>query len=462
MPPARPTSILHRTPWQPPVAVAAEGLYIDLEDGRRLIDGIGGAAVTCVGTSHPKVIQAIKDQLDSLTYVYNMQLSSEPAEELARFLVDTSDGAFELVAFASGGSEAMEAVIKLARQYYVEINQPQRRNFIARQLSFHGNTLSTLSLAFHPARRAPYADILDTDHFHHVSPAYAKRFQRHDETEEQYVERLRQELEDKFLELGPDTVIGFVAETVVGATTGVVGAPRGYFAAMKSVCHKYGALFILDEVMSGMGRMGSLHAWQSVGDGAAPDLQAVAKGLGGGYASIGAVLMSPKVSNGIRGGSGLLKHGHTYQAHPLACVASLAVQKIIVEESLLPRVVENGELLSRLLHEGLLCDQALAKPFCFDIRGRGAFWGIEFDFDTPEGAKVNFKGQTFAMLVQARCLENGLVAMGMNGGANVEGTKGDHLMLGPAYNATPDEIRQIATLFVRSVEEVLREFGAVL
>lgn len=462
MPPARPTSILHRTPWQPPVAVAAEGLYIDLEDGRRLIDGIGGAAVTCVGTSHPKVIQAIKDQLDSLTYVYNMQLSSEPAEELARFLVDTSDGVFELVAFASGGSEAMEAVIKLARQYYVEINQPQRRNFIARQLSFHGNTLSTLSLAFHPARRAPYADILDTDHFHHVSPAYAKRFQRHDETEEQYVERLRQELEDKFLELGPDTVIGFVAETVVGATTGVVGAPRGYFAAMKSVCHKYGALFILDEVMSGMGRMGSLHAWQSVGDGAAPDLQAVAKGLGGGYASIGAVLMSPKVSNGIRGGSGLLKHGHTYQAHPLACVASLAVQKIIVEESLLPRVVENGELLSRLLHEGLLCDQALAKPFCFDIRGRGAFWGIEFDFDTPEGAKVNFKGQTFAMLVQARCLENGLVAMGMNGGANVEGTKGDHLMLGPAYNATPDEIRQIATLFVRSVEEVLREFGAVL
>lgn len=462
MPPARPTSILHRTPWQPPVAVAAEGLYIDLEDGRRLIDGIGGAAVTCVGTSHPKVIQAIKDQLDSLTYVYNMQLSSEPAEELARFLVDTSDGVFELVAFASGGSEAMEAVIKLARQYYVEINQPQRRNFIARQLSFHGNTLSTLSLAFHPARRAPYADILDTDHFHHVSPAYAKRFQRHDETEEQYVERLRQELEDKFLELGPDTVIGFVAETVVGATTGVVGAPRGYFAAMKSVCHKYGALFILDEVMSGMGRMGSLHAWQSVGDGAAPDLQAVAKGLGGGYASIGAVLMSPKVSNGIRGGSGLLKHGHTYQAHPLACVASLAVQKIIVEESLLPRVVENGELLSRLLHEGLLCDQALAKPFCFDIRGRGAFWGIEFDFDTPEGAKVNFKGQTFAMLVQARCLENGLVAMGMNGGANVEGTKGDHLMLGPAYNASPDEIHQIATLFVRSVEEVLREFGAVL
>lgn len=462
MPPARPTSILHRTPWQPPVAVAAEGLYIDLEDGRRLIDGIGGAAVTCVGSSHPKVIQAIKDQLDSLTYVYNMQLSSEPAEELARFLVDTSDGAFELVAFASGGSEAMEAVIKLARQYYVEINQPQRRNFIARQLSFHGNTLSTLSLAFHPARRAPYADILDTDHFHHVSPAYAKRFQRHDETEEQYVERLRQELEDKFLELGPDTVIGFVAETVVGATTGVVGAPRGYFAAMKSVCHKYGALFILDEVMSGMGRMGSLHAWQSVGDGAAPDLQAVAKGLGGGYASIGAVLMSPKVSNGIRGGSGLLKHGHTYQAHPLACVASLAVQKIIVEESLLPQVVENGELLSRLLHEGLLCDQALAKPFCFDIRGRGAFWGIEFDFDTPAGAKVNFKGQTFAMLVQARCLENGLVAMGMNGGANVEGTKGDHLMLGPAYNATPDEIRQIATLFVRSVEEVLREFGAAL
>ncbi|KAL4078726.1 pyridoxal phosphate-dependent transferase [Scleroderma yunnanense] len=452
------TAILHRTPWRPPVSTTAEGVYVELEDGKRLIDGVGGAAVACLGTNHPKVIKAIKDQLDTLTYVYNMQLSSKPAEELAKFLVDSSDGAFELIAFASGGSEAMEAVIKLARQYYVEIGQPKRKNFIARQLSFHGNTLSTLSLAYHPARRAPYADILDTEHFHHVSPAYAKRFQRADETDEQYVERLRQELEDKFLELGPDTVIGFVAETVVGATTGVVGAPKGYFTAMKAVCEKYGALFILDEVMSGMGRMGSLHAWQSVGDGASPDLQAVAKGLGGGYASIGAVLMSPKVSRGIMGGSGLLKHGHTYQAHPLACVAALAVQKVIVEEDLLSKAVENGELMSKLLCQGLQAEGALSRPFCFDIRGRGAFWCIEFDFDVLEAATLCSRGESFAMAVQARCFDNGLIVMGMTGGANVEGTKGDHVILGPAYNATTEEIKKMVDVFVQSVEEILKEW----
>ncbi|KAG9312824.1 PLP-dependent transferase [Chiua virens] len=451
------TSILHRTPWTPPVALRADGVYVDLEDGRRVIDGIGGAAVSCLGTSHPKVIAAIKDQLDTLTYVYNMQLSSKPAEELAKFLVDSSNGAFELVAFASGGSEAMEAIIKLARQFFMETGQPDRKNFIARKLSFHGNTLSTLSLAHHPTRRAPYEDILDHEHFHHVSPAYAKRFQRPDETEEQYVERLRQELEDKFIELGPNTVIGFAAETVVGATTGVLGAPKGYFAAMKSVCEKYGALFILDEVMSGMGRMGSLHAWQSIGDGAAPDLQAVAKGLGGGYASIGAVLLSPKVARGIRGGSGLLKHGHTYQAHPLACVASLAVQRVINEEDLLPKVVKNGELMEKLLCQGLLAEGALAKPFTFDIRGRGAFWGVEFDFTCPEAANLNFKTATFAMLVQARCFTNGLIAMGMNGGATLDGSRGDHLMFGPAYNATEEEIVKIVDIFVQSVNEILME-----
>jgi len=451
------TSVLHRTSWTPPVAVRAEGIYVELADGHRVIDGVGGAAVSCLGASHPKVIAAIKQQLDTLPYVYNMQLSSNSAEDLAKFLVESSDGVFERVVYASGGSEAMEGVIKLAKQYFGEIGQPTRRNFIARQLSFHGNTLSTLSLAYHPARRAPYANILDNEHFHHVSPAYARRFQKPDETEEQYVERLRQELEDKFIELGPETVIGFVAETVVGATTGVVGAPKGYFAAMKSVCEKYGALFILDEVMSGMGRMGSLHAWQSVGDGAAPDIQAVAKGLGGGYASIGAILLSPKVARGIQGGSGFFKHGHTYQAHPLACAASLAVQRAIVEDDLLPKVVQNGELMNKLLRKALLAEGAAAKPFTFDIRGRGAFWGIEFDFSGPEAAKLDIKGETFAMLVQARCLRNGLIAMGMNGGATLDGSKGDHLMLGPAYNATTMEIEKIVEILVESVDEILRE-----
>ncbi|EIW79107.1 PLP-dependent transferase [Coniophora puteana RWD-64-598 SS2] len=457
VPASRLTSILHRTPWIPPVAVSGEGIYVTLDDGRRVIDGVGGAAVACLGTSHPKVVQAVKDQVDTLPYIYNMQLSNQPAEELAQNLIASSNGVFELVSFASGGSEAMEGVIKLGRQFFFETGQPQRTNYIARHLSFHGNTLSTVALAYHPSRRLPYAGIVDNEHFHHVSPAYAARFQRQGETEEQYVERLRQELEDKFIELGPDTVIGFVAETVVGATTGVVPAPKGYFKAMKAVCNKYGALFILDEVMSGMGRMGTLHAWQSFGDGAEPDIQAVAKGLGGGYASIGAVLMSKKIATGIRGASGLSKHGHTYQANPLACAASLAVQKAITEENLLDNITKQGKLMGELLHEHLQSPNALAAPYTFDVRGGGGFWGIEFDFEGPGGERVDLKGKQFAMDVQAKSLENGLIIMAFAGGANLEGTKGDHCILSPAYNVTSDEVKRIVELFVKSVEDVLRE-----
>jgi len=470
-----PTKILHRTPWRPPVGVSSEGSYITLEDGRTVYDGCGGAAVTCIRNSHPKVLKALKDQIDTVPYVYNMQLSNEPAEALAKRLVETSNGAFESVGYASGGTEAMEGVIKIARQYYVETGQLQRVNFIARQLSFHGNSVATLSLAYHPMRRKPYAAIMDTQHFHHVSPAYAARMKKSDETDEQYVERLRKELEDKFLELGPDTVIGFVAETVVGATTGCVPAPKGYFKAMKSVCDKYGALFILDEVsnhlrdkeqltqsvylqvMSGMGRMGTLHGWQSFGDGAAPDIQAIAKGLGGGYASIGAVLMSPKVARGIRDNSGIWKHGHTYQGHPLACAAALAVQKVIEEEDLLSNVRAQGEYLEQLLRSRLCGKNAIAAPFVYDIRGGGLFWGVEFDYDAFEAASLNLKGEQFAMLVQARALKNGIIMMGFTGGANLEGTKGDHIILAPAYNVKREEIEKLVDILVQSVEEILTE-----
>lgn len=455
--PLKPTAILLRTPWKLPVAVSAEGSYITLESGQKLFDAVGGAAVACIGNGHPKVVQAIKDQADKVSYVYNMQLTNQPAEELARQLINSSKGAFELVGFVSGGSEAMEAVIKLARQYFVETKQPQRKNFIARNLSFHGNTVGTLSLAGHKARRAPYEDILNQDSFHHVSPAYAKRFQRPDETEEQYVERLRQELDDKFQELGPDTVIGFACETVVGATSGVVPPPKGYLKAMKSVCEKYGALFILDEVMSGMGRLGTLHAWEQYGDGVKPDIQAVAKGLGGGYAAIGAVLISKKVADGIRDASGVWKHGHTYQAHPIACAASLAVQKVIEEEDLLANARKQGEYLSSLLRERLLAPNAITTPYVFDIRGSGCWLGVEFDFDGPECRKLDLKGQTFAIALQQRALNKGLVIMGMSGTASLDGTKGDAILFSPAYNITAKEVELVVDIFVAATEELLRE-----
>jgi len=449
------SAILSRVPWKLPVASKGEGIYIDLQDGRRLIDGVGGAAVACIGNGHPAVKQAIKDQVDKLSYVYNMQLSNEPAEELAQFLIDESNRAFSLCGFFCGGSEAMEAVIKLALQYWFEKKRPQRKNFIARHLSFHGNSLATLSLAHNPSRRIPYEALMDYNNFFHVSPAYYKRFCKQGESEEEYVQRLARELEEKILELGPDTVAGFVAETVVGATTGALPAPKGYFKAMREVCDKYDVLFILDEVMSGMGRMGTLHAWESFGDNTPPDIQAVAKGLGGGYTTIGAVLMSQKVVDGVQDKGGVWKHGHTYQAHPIGCAASLAVQKVIKADRLLERCRTQGEYLHSLLVGRLLAPNSLTAPVTFDIRGGGLFWGIEFDFESHEARGYDFQGKQFALLVQERCFSNGLVIMAFGGCANLEGTKGDHCLLSPAYTVTREELDRIVDIFVRSVEEIL-------
>ncbi|KAI9459738.1 pyridoxal phosphate-dependent transferase [Russula earlei] len=457
VPPSRPTAILHRTPSQPPIAVSGEGINVTLDDGRVLIDAIGGVAVACIGNGHRVVQKAIRDQADKLAYVYNLQLSNEPAEELARMLVDSGKGAFEYCGFFAGGSEAMEGAMKLARQYWFEKKQPQRKNFISRHLSYHGNTVTTLSLSGHPTRRVPFEEILHHDNFHKVSPAYAKRFQRPEESEEQYVERLCQELEDTFLTLGPDTVIGFVAETVVGTSTGALAAPKGYFKAIKSVCRKYSVLFILDEIMCGMGRMGTTHAWESFGDNEPPDIQTVAKGLGGGYASIGAVLVSKEVAEAIRDNNGFWKHGHTYQAHPLSCATAIAVQKVIAAENLLENGRQTGEYLAELLRERLQSPGALAEPFTFDVRGGGSFWAVEFDFTGPTGKTLNLKGKQFASVVTTRCMEHGLLVMGRSGGANIKGTEGDHIILAPAYNITKKEVERVVDLFVESVEEVLRE-----
>ncbi|KAI9429609.1 pyridoxal phosphate-dependent transferase [Lactarius indigo] len=347
----------------------------------------------------------------------------------------------------------MEGVLKLARQYWYEQDQPQRKNFISRDLSYHGNTINALSLSGHPARRTPYNEILQHEIYHKVSPAYAKRFQKADETEEQYVERLRQELEDKILELGPDTVIGFVAETVVGATTGVVPAPKGYFRAMKSVCRKYGVLFILDEIMCGMGRMGTTHAWESFGDNEPPDIQAVAKGLGGGYSCIGAILVSKQVADVVTKNGGYWKHGHSFMAHPISCAGAVAVQKVIAEENLLANGRQTGEYLGQLLRERLLAPDSPARPFTFDVRGGGSFWAVEFDFSGTEERRDR---KQFAMVVQARCLENGLIVMGMPAGANLKETEGGHIIFAPGYNITGKEVERVVEVFVLSVCEVLR------
>src|ERR687891_169787 len=298
-----------------PVAVGGAGIELIDRDGKRYLDASGGAAVSCLGHGHPRVIEAIRNQLERLEYAHSSFFTTEPAEALADHLIAAAPSNLDKVYFASGGSEAVEAALKMARQYFVEIGQPERRRFIARRQSYHGNTLGALSIGGNPWRRRPYEPLLLE--VEHVSPCYAYRGREPGEADGAYVDRLLRELEDTIVRVGPETVIAFVAEPVVGATMGAVPALPGYFFGIRSLCDRYGILLILDEVMCGMGRTGSLFASEQ--EGVDPDIVTVAKGLGAGYQPIGATLASATICEAIRKGTGFFQHGHTYMGHPVAC-----------------------------------------------------------------------------------------------------------------------------------------------
>src|SRR3981081_687968 len=371
--------VLHRSLREtPPKAVGGDGVWLIAEDGRRILDGSGGAAVSCLGHQHPRGIEAISRQASTLAYAHTGFFSSEPAEALAEQLVGDEPGGLAYAYLVSGGSEAIEASIKLARQYFVESGQPQRQRFIPRRQSYHGNTLGALAAGGNAWRREPYAPLL-LSAFSHVAPAFAYPEKRDEESEADFAARLAAELEAEFQRLGPDTVAAFIAEPVVGATSGCVPPPEGYFMAVSDICNRHRALLILDEVMCGMGRTGTLHAWEQ--EGIAPDIQAIAKGLGGGHPASRAMLASADIIDTIRQGSGAFQHGHTYLAHPLACAAALEVQRIIAEEKLLERVRDLGNHLERRLTERFGNHRHIG-----DIRGRGLFQAIELVADRASRA----------------------------------------------------------------------------
>jgi adenosylmethionine-8-amino-7-oxononanoate aminotransferase len=443
---ARTSRVLHRSLREtPPKAIGGEGVYLFAEGGRRVIDASGGAAVSCLGHQHPRVIAAMTKQASTLAYAHTAFFSSEPAEALAETLVGHEPGGLAYAYFVSGGSEAIEASIKLARQYFIEGGEPQRQHFIARRQSYHGNTLGALAAGGNAWRRAPYAPLL-SGAFSHVTPAFAYHEKHEGESDAQFVARLAAELEAEFQRLGPDTVAAFLAEPVVGATAGAVTAPDGYFKAVREICDRHGALLILDEVMSGMGRTGTTHAWEQ--EGIAPDIQAIAKGLGGGYQPIGAMLASGKIIDTIRAGSGAFQHGHTYLAHPLACAAALAVQDVIREDRLLDRVKERGKQLEQRLTERFGNHRHVG-----DIRGRGLFWAIELVADRAgrtsfdPALKLNQK-------IKAEAFANGLSCY--PGGGTVDGVRGDHVLLAPPYIASAAEIDLIVDKLGTAVDNVLR------
>jgi adenosylmethionine-8-amino-7-oxononanoate aminotransferase len=382
-------------------------------------------------------------QIDRLAYAHTSFFTTEVAEELADQLVRTAPEGMSHAYFVSGGSEAVEAALKMARQYFVEIGQPQRRHFIARRQSYHGNTLGALAVGGNAWRRAQFAPLLiDVEH---VAPCYPYREQRAEETPEQYGQRLAQELEDTILRLGADSVMAFVAETVGGATAGVLVPVPGYLQAVRRVCDTYGVLLILDEVMCGMGRTGTLHACEQ--DGVVPDLMTIAKGLGGGYQPIGAVLAQGRIVQAMTAGSGFFQHGHTYLGHAVACAAALAVQRVIERDGLLARVREAGQRLQGLLHGAFD-----AHPHVGDIRGRGLFWGVELVQDRASKAPFDPSRRLHAR-VKAEAFARGLLVYPMGG--TVDGRYGDHVLLAPPFIASDADLATIAQRLQAALDAAL-------
>ncbi len=438
------THVFHRhLHHRPPVAVSGHGAWLVDSEGREYLDASGGAAVSCLGHGHPAVLAAMHEQIDRLAFAHTSFFTTDVAEELAAHLVARAPAGMSHAYFVSGGSEGVEAALKMARQYFLEIGEPQRTRFIARRQSYHGNTLGALAVGGNAWRREPFAPILMPAT--HVSPCYPYREQRADESLTDYGERLARELNETIEQLGADQEIAFVAETVGGATAGVLTPVPGYFRAVREVCDRHGVLLILDEVMCGMGRTGSLHACEQ--EGVVPDLLVIAKGLGGGYQPIGAVLAQRKIVEAMSAGSGFFQHGHTYLGHAVACAAALAVQRVIERDALLDRTRQAGARLHHLLEQAFV-----GHPHVGDIRGRGLFWGVEVVHDRVTRQPFDSTLRLHAR-IKREAMARGLMVYPMGG--TVDGRSGDHVLLAPPFIATDTELELIAERFHSALDAAI-------
>ena len=423
-----------------PIAASAGGCWITDASGKTYLDASGGAAVSCLGHAHPDVLAAMHAQIDRIAYAHTSFFSTEVAERLADTLIASAPQGISHVYLVSGGSEAMEAALKLARQYFVEKGEPQRARFIARRNSYHGNTLGALAVGGNAWRRQQFAPLLiDVEH---VSPTYAYRDQRDGESAEQYGTRLATELEETIARVGGENVIAFVAETVGGATSGCLTAPPGYFRRVRELCDAHGILLILDEVMCGMGRTGTLHACEQ--EGVAPDLMAIAKGLGGGYQPVGAVLIGQKIIDAIAAGSGFFQHGHTYIGHPVACAAALAVQTVLARDRLVERCARQSVRLRAELDEAFSY-----HPFVGEVRGRGLFQAIELVADRASKEPFDPALKLHAKIKRA-ALDLGLLCYPMGG--TLDGARGDHVLLAPPFIISDDELDVLVERLVEAVD----------
>ncbi|WP_417210029.1 aspartate aminotransferase family protein [Antarctobacter sp.] len=437
------THVFHRSSTHvPPTVSRGEGAYLYDTTGKAYLDGSGGAAVSCLGHGDAHVTQAIQRQLEEVAFAHTGFFTSAPAEALAARLTALAPGALNRAYLVSGGSEAMEAALKLARQYHLERGDTGRARIIARRQSYHGNTLGALATGGNALRRAPFAPLLME--VSHVAPCYAYRGQQDGESEAAYCDRLIAEIEAEITRVGPENVMAFVAEPVVGATLGAVPPVAGYFRRIREICDRHGILMILDEVMCGMGRTGTLFACEQ--DGVAPDILCVAKGLGAGYQPIGAMLCTEAMHEVIAGGSGFFQHGHTYVGHPVACAAAGAVLDRLVGDDLVGRVAPMGAVL-----RGLLEDRFGQHPHVGDIRGRGLFLGLELVQDRDSKAPID-AGRKIHAQIKAAGFSEGLICY--PGGGTIDGKDGAHVLLAPPFILTEDQAQEL-------VDKLARAFVAV-
>ena len=436
--------IFHRhSKMQLPHISHGDGCYLIDQNGKRYFDGSGGAAVSCLGHSDPDVTTAIKDQLDKIAFAHTGFFTSSPAEELADKLIEKAPGNLDRVYFVSGGSEAMEAAIKLARQYFLERGEPSRHRVIARRQSYHGNTLGALAAGGNQWRREPFAPLMiETSH---ISPCYAYREKEESESEYEFGQRVANELDAEINRLGSETVMAFVAEPVVGATLGAVPAVDGYFKRIREICDQHGILLILDEVMCGMGRTGSLYACEQ--DDVVPDILAIAKGLGAGYQPIGAMLCSEEIYAAIADGSGFFQHGHTYMGHPAACAGSLAVLNAFEDRNLIARVKELGAKLFSTLE-----DRFGQHPHVGDIRGRGLFQGLEIVEDRESKSAFDSSLQ-INKKIKKLAFEDGLMCYPMGG--TIDGKTGDHVLLAPPFIMEDGHIDEIVGKLGKAIDKAI-------
>lgn len=446
------SKVMQRTSHANLATIASgDGVFLIDKTGNRYLDACGGAAVSCLGHSNQRVKQAIIDQVNAIPYAHTGFFTNQPQEQLADELIEHSKGDFSQVYFVSGGSEAVETALKLTRQYFLEQGKDSKQIFIARKQSYHGNTLGALAVGGNQWRREPFAPLLMD--VHHISACYEYRDQQDNETNVEYGQRIANELEEKISELGAENVAAFVAETVVGATTGATTAPQGYFKRIREICDKYDVLLILDEIMCGMGRTGALHACEY--EGIQGDLQTIAKGIATGYQALGAVLISDKIVTAIDSGSGFFQHGHTYIGHPTACAAGLATQLEIQERELLSNVKKQGSNLVEVLKNSFLKIPELDKHIG-DIRGRGLFLGIELVAD-KQTKKVFDPSLKLHARIKKKAMENKLLVYPMGG--TIDGLNGDHVLLAPPFIIDEDHVVQIAERLTKAMVSAIKDIS---